>query len=636
MITVLNGNDSGPGSLRQAVIDAVDGDTITFDSGLVLISLTSAEIDVNKNLTITGPGSGVLTVQRSGGTQFRIFHITNPVSGTPSTVTITGMRIYNGFAVLNHGGGIFAEHLGGGSVSTLNLTDVIFDSNQNTGVVGGHGGGLAAHFILNMTSCTFTGNHSQYSTGGAYATYDAVVTNCTFIGNSSDLHCGAFYGQTNVTMRNCVIGTALSPNTCGRNGGGAFMAGTTLVEDCTMEHNVAGTDPGTWGGSQCFIASTAVLRRSTFTNGATGVPAVWNELSTLVMEDCTMVGTNNHALFNNHATTFLTRCTATGVADQSKAAVWNDVGAVNLDSCTIAGNLGFGIYDNQGAVDICHCTICSNWKGLLAADGADSFQNSIFCGNTVSDIEKGVATSPSLISNGYNVFGVIPMGMTTTTGDQTSVAFVDLKIDALADNGGYTHTMALQVDSPAVDAGLAAGGLAGGGYTNAVDGGTYLLIPPATDQRLASRVVNLLMDIGAYERGAPTPPTPPPAPEPSPCPQLLTQTQCYNCFGATLAQSFRLEALSKIATLLDPMAANPQTLLSQTTCYAAYGLSIADLLELGLLNVIYASLGGLGGASVLCANLGGGAPMAPPAGSCAIEFDTSTGTQWNYYSGAWH
>jgi hypothetical protein len=33
-ITVLNTNDSGPGSLRQALVDARDGDTINFNSSL--------------------------------------------------------------------------------------------------------------------------------------------------------------------------------------------------------------------------------------------------------------------------------------------------------------------------------------------------------------------------------------------------------------------------------------------------------------------------------------------------------------------------------------------------------------------------------------------------------------------------
>ena len=52
--------DSGAGSLRQAIIDACPNSTITFDTTQVVspISLTSDELLINKNLTITGPGAG--------------------------------------------------------------------------------------------------------------------------------------------------------------------------------------------------------------------------------------------------------------------------------------------------------------------------------------------------------------------------------------------------------------------------------------------------------------------------------------------------------------------------------------------------------------------------------------------------
>src|SRR4051812_6992226 len=40
-ITVINGNDNGPGSLRQAIADANNGDTINFDPSVVLVLLTS-------------------------------------------------------------------------------------------------------------------------------------------------------------------------------------------------------------------------------------------------------------------------------------------------------------------------------------------------------------------------------------------------------------------------------------------------------------------------------------------------------------------------------------------------------------------------------------------------------------------
>src|ERR1044071_1372432 len=77
---VVNNLDSGAGSLRQAIADACDGSTITFDMAQVTspISLSTAELTINKNLTITGPGSGLLKIQRSiviATPQFRIFNI---------------------------------------------------------------------------------------------------------------------------------------------------------------------------------------------------------------------------------------------------------------------------------------------------------------------------------------------------------------------------------------------------------------------------------------------------------------------------------------------------------------------------------------------------------------------------------
>src|SRR6266567_2863543 len=60
-ITVTNTNDSGVGSLRQAIADANDGDTIHF--GITgTITLTTGELLVDKSVTISGPGAASLTV----------------------------------------------------------------------------------------------------------------------------------------------------------------------------------------------------------------------------------------------------------------------------------------------------------------------------------------------------------------------------------------------------------------------------------------------------------------------------------------------------------------------------------------------------------------------------------------------
>src|SRR4051812_39142890 len=60
-ITVTNTNDSGPGSLRQALANANKGDTITF-AVTGTITLTSGGFLVTKNVTISGPGANQLSI----------------------------------------------------------------------------------------------------------------------------------------------------------------------------------------------------------------------------------------------------------------------------------------------------------------------------------------------------------------------------------------------------------------------------------------------------------------------------------------------------------------------------------------------------------------------------------------------
>ena len=115
-ITVTSTADAGgtcPGAnctLRQAIATASPGDTINFAAGITTVTLTSAELLINKNLTISGPGANLLTVQRStaGGTpNFRIFNIAGNFN-----VTFSGLTIANGIASGDVGGGIAASGTG--------------------------------------------------------------------------------------------------------------------------------------------------------------------------------------------------------------------------------------------------------------------------------------------------------------------------------------------------------------------------------------------------------------------------------------------------------------------------------------------------------------------------------------------
>ena len=86
-ITVTNTNDSGPGSLRQALAVAHDGDRITFAvSGT--ITLTSGGLLVTKNVTISGPGANQLAV--NGNQALFVFGVF-----PQRTVSISGLSIRN-------------------------------------------------------------------------------------------------------------------------------------------------------------------------------------------------------------------------------------------------------------------------------------------------------------------------------------------------------------------------------------------------------------------------------------------------------------------------------------------------------------------------------------------------------------
>src|SRR5467141_3746116 len=71
VVTVTNTNDSGPGSLRNALAVANDGDTIDATDISGVISLNSGELLVSTSVTINGPGADLLAVD--GNMATRVF-----------------------------------------------------------------------------------------------------------------------------------------------------------------------------------------------------------------------------------------------------------------------------------------------------------------------------------------------------------------------------------------------------------------------------------------------------------------------------------------------------------------------------------------------------------------------------------
>src|SRR5215472_10990347 len=88
-LTVLNTLDKGAGSLRDTITGAKSGDTIVFDPSLNgdTITLTSDQLEINKNLDIEGPGASLLTI--SGNDANRVFDISGGLAVTIAGLTVT-------------------------------------------------------------------------------------------------------------------------------------------------------------------------------------------------------------------------------------------------------------------------------------------------------------------------------------------------------------------------------------------------------------------------------------------------------------------------------------------------------------------------------------------------------------------
>src|SRR6267378_1942357 len=192
-VTVTNGNDSGPGSLRQAIIDASPGDTINFAPSLTTVTLTSGELVIDKNLTITGPGANRLTVTAmyNDFVYFRIFNI----SSSTVTVSISGMTISNGYLPGEGGGGVLNEN------GTMTITGCTISNNsagsgfgmdiaEGGGILNDSGGSLIIiNSAISSNSCSATDGEpfifASAFGGGVDNLGSMTITNCTISGNSA-------------------------------------------------------------------------------------------------------------------------------------------------------------------------------------------------------------------------------------------------------------------------------------------------------------------------------------------------------------------------------------------------------------------------------------------------------------------
>jgi hypothetical protein len=286
------------------------------------------------------------------------------------------------------------------------------------------GGGINNAGNLILASSTLIGNHAEFRGGGIYNGGALTLNECTLSGNSASSG-GGIYNQDRENNHGgatvSLINSTISGNSAGEYGGGIFNRwGTVTLTNSTLDNNAAGLRGG-----------------GIFNEGSAG---------TLTLTNSTLSG--NRAGYGN----------------------------------------GGGIY-NGGTVTLVNSTLSGN--------SAAEFGGSIYNIEGNEWTEKGTVTlARSIIaegSSGENCYGEFTSLGDNLSSDATCITTDPVLNDrnntdpllhpaGLQDNGGPTRTIALLLDSPALD------------------GVLYNDCPaPEIDQRGEPRPIGARCDIGAVE-----------------------------------------------------------------------------------------------------------------------------------------
>lgn len=442
-------------ALRAAV---AGGGLVNFScDGTIVVTNTITNV---LNTILDGSGH---SISLSGGNNVRVFCV-----ATNTTLTVTNLTIASGYCTSPGGAGIL--NAGG----TLNLIGTTFSANQvQMGCCNVQGGAvLNLGGTLSASNCMFSGNsiaiHEVQCQGGAVANAGGTATlkNCLFNGNSAG---GLWWPVTGTVYQ--------GPNGVG---GAIYNDGTLKMLGCTIVSNTATGGMGTAGSPGTGQAGG---------NGGSGYGGALFNSGTVSLINCTITG--------NH----------TGGASGS-------AGGSGTSSSPYGGNGGaggnggsaFGAICSTNGLTMTNCTFAFNDGGAGGggAGGAGGFgtmppphggngspgptgQSGVAYGGLVTSgagIVNSVLTDSSPMGNctGYVRDLGHNLSSDATFTAATSLTNTDPKLGSLANNGGFTPTLALQLGSPAVDAADTASA-------------------PATDQRGVPRPFGRAADIGAYELG---------------------------------------------------------------------------------------------------------------------------------------
>ena len=202
----------GSTTLRAALAEAQNGDTISFSSALTgdTIALTSGVLTISQSITITGLGATELAV--SGGNSGQVFDIASGVN-----VSISSLTVENG-SITGSGGGIVNN-------GSLNLSNVAVSGSTATA----SGGGIynASGATLTLSNDTFSGNSAGIGSDIDNAAGATLIAGTSGVASTTTLG-GSFYNGGNFTEQ---IASGSNYDVLNVTGGVTLGSSSTLTID---------------------------------------------------------------------------------------------------------------------------------------------------------------------------------------------------------------------------------------------------------------------------------------------------------------------------------------------------------------------------------------------------------------------
>ena len=497
-------------SLREAVLYAAEGDTITFASELCgeIIVLAGSEIVIDKGITIDA--SSIAGIHIDAGGKSRVFYVSGgnesaPVELINLTITSGNPNNESSGYYPSSGGGIY-------NAGTLAITNSTISSNSAQDL----GGGVYNEGTLTLTRGVVEGNDSGSAGGGLYNDGTLTITESTIAGNTAYI-CG---GVVNNYGTLTIADSAISDNSSEYGGGITNTYGTLTISNSIISGNYTenyGGGIGNYGGSLVITDSTISENYALYYGGG-----IYGESGTLTICDSTVtgndadIGAGIYCAFSSELT--LTNSTVSGnTAYDYGGGIYND-GKLTTTNCTVSGNTasgsdsssGGGVY-NSGTLTMTNCAVSVNtadYGGGIFSDGMLTLTNCTVSGNTAS-LGGGIYDEGySPICNTILENTIIALNTADTFGDDIYVASATIyaynTLSSTTDWSLSSNCLLYDPEKPLfVNA-------ANSDYTlaensQAIDKGNNDYVTTETDLAGNKRIANGIVDIGAYEYGSSPP-----------------------------------------------------------------------------------------------------------------------------------